>query len=116
MFVNFYIPNGSTVIKCRADDSNKEYFLDLGAKMSEEAANDYVSFTDGMKAPMPIVRSGDDGSGEYGSNEFHVNKILEMDTKEEVTEYTNNINCPDYDKRGGLDVVKEKAIKALTDD
>jgi len=116
MFINFYIPNGSTVIKCRADDSHKEYFLDLGAKLSEEAANDYVTFNEFMTNKQESIPSGDGGSGVYGSNEFHINKIIEMDTKEEITEYTDNINCPDYDKRGGVDIVKDKAIKALSDD
>lgn len=115
MFINFYFIDGSRVIKCRADDENKDFFLDMGAKLSEEAANDHVKFNEFMKPAEPIP-SGDEGSGEYGSITWHINKIKEMDSKEAVTEYTDSINCRDYDKRGGLDIVKEKAIKALSDD
>ncbi len=112
MFVNYFFVDGSKIIKCRADDSNQAFFLDMGAKLTEEAANDLASFS---KSMAPVV-SGDSGSGEYGSIEWHTNKIMEMATKEEVTEYTNNIPCADYDKRGGIEIVKEKAIKALSDD
>ncbi len=115
MFVNYYFPHGSEVIKCRADDSHKDFFLDLGAKMTEEAALDYVQFSQFM-SKSDVKPSGDTGSGEYGSTEWHTNKIREMDTKEAVTEYTDSINCSDYDKRGGLDIVKDKAIKALSND
>lgn len=116
MFINFYIPNGSDVIKCRADDSHTEYFLALGAKMSEEAAKDKAAlnqFIEGQPAP---VESGDDGSGIPYSNEWHINMIKGMGSKEEIVNYTDGIDCPDYDKRGGLDIVKEKAIQALSND
>ena len=115
MFINFYFIEGSKVIKCRADDEHKDFFLDMGAKLTEEAANDHVTFNEFMKPADPIP-SGDSGSGEYGSIEWHTNKINEMDTKDAVTDYTDNIECRDYDKRGGLDIVKEKAIKALSND
>lgn len=115
MFINFYFVDDNKVIKCRADDSSKDFFLDMGAKLTEEAANDYVQFNEFMK-PVEPAPSGDNGSGEYGSIEWHISKINGMEEKQQVTDYTDNIKCGDYDKRGGLDIVKEKAIKALSDD
>jgi hypothetical protein len=115
MFINFYFIDGDKVIKCRAGDENKDFFLDMGAKLSEEQAKDHVRFNEFMKDPQPLP-SGNSGSGEYGSNEWHTNQINGFDTKEEVTAYTDNIDCRDYDKRGGLDIVKDKAIKALSND
>ncbi len=117
-FINYYLINGSTVIKCRADDEHKDFFLDMGAKLTEEAANDYATFNEFMtvKDKLDSIPCGDSGSGEYGSNEWHTNQINGFDTKDEVTAYTDNIDCRDYDKRGGLDIVKEKAIKALSND
>jgi hypothetical protein len=103
-FISYYFKSNDGIVRGCGDEEDKEFFLGMGAKLTPS------EFT---TKPIP---SGDSGSGEPFSNEWHINKILEMDTKEDVVRYTDSINCPDYDKRGGLDIVKEKAMQVLSND
>jgi hypothetical protein len=102
-FITYYFKSESGVIRCCAEDFDKDFFLAMGAKLTPAEFEQ-------------TIPSGDSGSGEYGSKEWHTNKILEMEYKQEVVNYTDSIKCADYDKRGGIEIVKEKAIQALSDD
>jgi hypothetical protein len=56
--------------------------------------------------------NGDKGSGVPGSSEWHERAILGMSSKDEIKDYCNDLNVP-VDFRGGIDIVKSKAIEAI---
>lgn len=55
---------------------------------------------------------GDKGSGIPGSDEWHESAILGMDSKDEIKDYCKEAGVQ-VDFRGGIDIVKSKAIEAI---
>lgn len=106
-FITYFIPHENRVFRCCADESEKEYFLALGAKLTREEAESDIN--------VECIPSGDSGSGEFGSNEWHESCLLEMTAKGDILSYMSKLGIDDYDKRGGVEIVKEKAIKAIYD-
>ena len=97
-FVTYYLFDKNKFFKCCADESYKQFFLNLGAVLTEEEEKDKCS--------------GDAGSGSPNSSEWHINKIIELDTKQEVLDYMAMLGV-EFNKRGGLDSVKDKALVAI---
>jgi len=110
MYIAYFIPHGNTVIRVCSDDSNDDYFKSLGAYKTEEEALNELQTDSIPDLPIPDPKQG---FGEYGSTQWHINKILDCDDKKQLIDYTRGIGSDNYDKRGGLDVVKAKAIDAL---
>jgi hypothetical protein len=64
------------------------------------------------KRPEQYVENGDMGAGKPGTMEWHKVQIAQMEDKESVVDYVGQAGHT-IDKRGSLDTVKEKALKAL---
>ena len=101
-YVTFFVNTGSEIVRICSDESNAGFLVDkLGAVRTEIEAGEIVN------------KSGDSGTGEYGSPEWHESVISEMTDKDDVVNYMVGVGITDYDKRGGVDVVKQKAIEAV---
>ncbi len=101
-YITFFVSTDSGVIRICSEESNADFLAEsLGAVRTE------------AEATKPINKSGDSGTGEYGSPEWHESAINEMTDKDDVVDYMVNIDVTDYDKRGGVEVVKQKAIEAV---
>tara|TARA_R110002096_G_scaffold315227_2_gene509441 strand:+ start:3877 stop:4203 length:327 start_codon:yes stop_codon:yes gene_type:complete len=103
-YVTFFVNTGSEVIRICSEESNADFIVSaLNAFRTEVEAAEI----------KPINKSGDSGTGEYGSPEWHESAISEMTDKDDVVNYMVGVGINDYDKRGGVDVVKQKAIEAV---
>jgi len=75
--------------------------IDMAASLGWELVKD--------SKPM----DGDKGHGKPGTMRWHEVQINAMNDKSEVAQYVKSVTSQDIDKRGGLDIVKEKATQAL---
>lgn len=93
-------------VKAIVRQRNLEFMLNLGWVATQAEALD--------SGPSAHVPDPDKGDGVPGSEDWHRNRLAVLEDKDAIQDYAARCGAH-IDKRGTLDTVREKALRAIVD-
>ena len=113
---SMFLPYGDSYIQVVARGRDVDSLHSLGWVRSVDdlpANKPPVTVTGKTTGATAVVQfNGDKGCGRPGDPEWHMAKINEMESKDDVVNYLSELGLS-IDKRGGLDKLKRKAIECI---
>jgi hypothetical protein len=114
--------------KAIIDESEKQFFVNLGAVDTQEDAEminarntiesletqeDILDIPDAPAEDADFIVNGDKGSGGHGTSEWHRTHIISAESRDAVADYVKDVTGISMEIKGTLTSIKNTALKMI---